>query len=74
MNAAKRIREPSRAELDRLVPASEACARLGICARTLRRMIDRGQVRAVKIGHGRGVWRVSETELARVIAEGTARA
>ncbi len=66
-----RIREPSRRELDRLVKLSVAAQHLAICDRTLRRMIDRRQIRAVKIGHGRGVWRIAETELARIMAEGT---
>ncbi len=71
MTRATRIREPAPVELGRLVSLSAAAERLSVCDRTLRRMIDRRQIRAVKIGHGRGVWRIAEAELARVIAEGT---
>jgi excisionase family DNA binding protein len=56
---------------ERLVPLSEAAQRLAVCTRTLRRLIDLGQLRVVRIGRGRGVLRVAESELARVIAEGT---
>ncbi len=71
MTAANRIRVPSRADLVQLVTLAEAAQHLAVCTRTLLRLIDRGHLRAVKIGHGRGVWRVPVTELARVIAEGT---
>jgi len=54
-----------------LVPLTTAAQRLAVSPKTLRRMIDRREVRAVRIGHGRGVLRISEAELQRVIDEGT---
>jgi excisionase family DNA binding protein len=52
-------------ELDRLVPASEACLALGISRRTLARLIARGRIRAVKSAphmRGRVLVTVSEIE------------
>jgi excisionase family DNA binding protein len=46
----------------------EAAKRLACCKRTLRREIDRGRIRAVRLG--RGV-RISEAEIRRLVAEGT---
>lgn len=66
-----RIREPKKAELDRLVSLAIAAQHLGCHDQTLRRMIDRRQLHAVKIGHGRGTWRIAISELQRIIAEGT---
>jgi excisionase family DNA binding protein len=56
-----------------LVTLAAAAERLSVCTRTLRRAIDRGQIRAVRVGHGRGHWRIDVAELARIIAEGMPR-
>jgi excisionase family DNA binding protein len=69
--SAMRIREPTKTELGRLMSLSNAALHLAVSERTIRRMIDRRQVAAVKIGHGRGVWRISEDEIRRIMAEGT---
>lgn len=69
-------RQAARLTLDdvgQLVSLEVAAQRLSISIKTLRREIDCGRIRAVKIGRGRGVWRVSLGELARVIDEGTCR-
>jgi excisionase family DNA binding protein len=44
-----------------------AAERLSCCKRTLIRSIDRGALRAVKLGRH---WNVSEAEVRRVVAEG----
>lgn len=67
---AKRAAAPEPA-LDRLVSLADAAERLAVSKRTLWRMIARGTLHAIKIGHGRGVVRVRASELARLMAEGT---
>lgn len=67
----KAAEAPEPPELGQLMPLAAAAQRLSVTDKTLRRMIDRRQIRAVRIGFGRGVWRISEAELRRVIAEGT---
>ena len=62
------VRTPPAPEL---VSLSEAARRLSVGKRTLWRWIARGDLRIVRLGHGRGVIRVPVTELARLIAEGT---
>lgn len=57
----------------RLVDLATAAQRLSVCTRTLRRSIDLGQIHAVKVGAGRGVWRISEDEIERIIESGTVR-
>lgn len=56
-----------------LLTLTQVAARLGLAKRTVQRLIYRRDLRAIRIGHGRGVWRVSEAEIARLIAEGTPR-
>lgn len=57
-------------ERDQLVDLATAAQRLSVCTETLRRAINLGTIHAVKVGNGRGAWRISETEIARVIARG----
>jgi len=45
-------------------------AALGVTHRTLQTWVTEGHVKAVKIG---GRWRVPETELRRILTEGTGR-
>lgn len=59
------------AELGQLVSLAEAAQRLSVGDKTLRRMIDLRMIRAVRIGYGRGVLRISVAELQRVIDAGT---
>ena len=55
-----------------LLSMAEAARRLNVCTRTVRRSIARGRIHATKlrIGEGEGLWRIPETEVDRVIAEG----
>lgn len=62
---------PAPVDVGHLMPLTEAAQRLAVSCKTLRRMIDRRMVRAVRIGYGRGVLRVSAAELQRVIDAGT---
>ena len=56
-------------ELDRLVPASEACLALGISRRTLSRLVSRGLIRAVKSApHMRGRVLVPVSEIERYVS------
>lgn len=71
MSAAKKLQEPASTPEQQLVGLATAAQRLSVCSRTLRRMIDRQEIRAIKIGYGRGVWRISVAEIDRIIAEGT---
>jgi len=50
--------------MPRLLKSAEACRALGVSYPTLKKMIDNGQLRAVKIGRG---FRVSEAELSTFI-------
>lgn len=56
-----------------LLTLTQVAARLGLAKRTVQRLIARRDLRGIRIGHGRGVWRVSEAEIQRIIAEGTPR-
>lgn len=46
----------------------ELAARWKVCKMTIQRMITRGELAGVRVGLGRGVWRVSWAEVARVEA------
>lgn len=72
MMAATRIAAPTKA-LGRLLSLREAAERLNLSVHTLHRMIARGQLHAIRLGHGRGVLRVTEAELERIIAAGSGR-
>lgn len=49
---------------DRAISLAEAAGRLGVSVRTIRRMIDEGQIRAFKV---LGQWRIRESEIERVM-------
>jgi excisionase family DNA binding protein len=55
-----------------LLTMAAAARRLQCSVRTVRRTIDVGRLRAVHlmIGSGRGVWRVYECDVERLLAEG----
>jgi excisionase family DNA binding protein len=65
------VTAPAPVTVGRLFTIMEAAERLSVSHKTLRKMIDRRTIRAVRIGHGRGVLRISDVELQRVIDEGT---
>lgn len=46
----------------------DAAKRLSCCTRTIKREIDRGRIRAVRLGRA---IRISEAELRRLVDEGT---
>lgn len=54
---------------DRLHDIRETAARIGVSPWTVRRLIKRGEVRAVRVGRRRVL--VSEKEIRRVIDNGT---
>jgi excisionase family DNA binding protein len=49
---------------DRAMSLSEVAGRLGVSVRTVRRMIEEGEIRAFKV---LGQWRILESELDRII-------
>lgn len=49
---------------DRAISLGEAAGRLGVSVRTIRRMIDEGQIRAFKV---LGQWRIRESEIERIM-------
>lgn len=57
----------------RLVDLTTAAERLSVSVRTLRRAIDLRRIHAVRVGTGRGVWRISEAEIRRLVIDGTTR-
>jgi excisionase family DNA binding protein len=64
----KLVRPPQPpSEIPRLLTLAQVAEHLDVCIRTLRRAIDRGDIRVVKLGR---VIRVSEDELRRIVAEG----
>lgn len=58
-------------DVGRLMTLTEVADRLAVSVRTLDRMIARGELRIVRLGRGRGVRRVAESEVVRLIAAGT---
>lgn len=54
-----------------LLSLAETARRLGVCSRTVKRSIQLGRIHAVRlrIGEGRGVLRVPESEVERIIDE-----
>lgn len=67
-----RITAPTKA-LGRLLTLREAAELLNLSVRSLHRMITRRELAVIRLGHGRGVLRVTQAELERVIAAGTHR-
>lgn len=49
---------------DRAISLAEAAGRLGVSVRTIRRMIDAGEIRGFKV---LGQWRIRESEIDRVM-------
>lgn len=60
-----------------LLTARQAAERLGLCAETIRRLIDRGDLRAINIGGDSGRtsvrWRIDPADLDAWIARRTQR-
>lgn len=56
-----------------LLTLSQVAARLGLAKRTVQRMVARRELRGIRLGHGRGVWRFAEAEIQRIIAAGYQR-
>lgn len=57
--------------MPRLLKSAEACQALGVSYPTLKKMVDSGQLRAVRIGRG---LRIPEAELHRLANGATAPA
>jgi predicted site-specific integrase-resolvase len=56
---------------ERLVSLAVAAERLSVSVRTLHRLRKRRKLQTVRLGYGHGVLRIKESELARVMNEGT---
>jgi excisionase family DNA binding protein len=54
-----------------LLSLPEVAARLGVSTNTIRRMRSRGEIRVIRIGNAKGLLRVAESELQRLMTEGT---
>lgn len=67
-----RITAPTKA-LGRLLSLREAAQLLNVSVRSLHRMIVRRELSVIRLGRGRGVLRVTQAELERVIAAGLQR-
>lgn len=52
---------------DRAISIKEAARRLSVSERTIRRMIDTGEIRAFRVI---GQWRIRESEIERVMSGG----
>jgi len=52
---------------DRAINLNEAAVRLGVSVRTIRRMIDNGEIHAFKV---LGQWRIRESEIERIMRGG----
>ena len=48
---------------EHLLTIAEVAARLRLTEKTVRRLVDNGELSALRVGHGRGVLRVDPTEL-----------
>ena len=59
-------------DTQRLLSVASTAARLELSELTVRRMIDAGSIRAVKLG--RRTLRIQESEVERLIARGTRKA
>jgi excisionase family DNA binding protein len=59
-------------DTQRLLSVASTAARLDLSELTVRRMIDAGSIRAVKLG--RRTLRIQESEVERLIAHGTRKA
>lgn len=70
-DAAGARQHPKQQTAPPLLSVSEVAKRLRVSTRTVERMIALGELNTIRIGHRRGVRRVSEAELARVIAAGS---
>ena len=51
--------------MPRLLKSAEACQALGVSYPTLKKMVDSGQLRVVKIGRG---FRIPEAELQKLVS------
>lgn len=54
-----------------LLTLQDAAARLAVCTKTLRKMIANQQLKAFKLGFGRGLWRIPASEVNRLISAGS---
>jgi excisionase family DNA binding protein len=59
---------------ERLLTVKETAARLRLNPETIRRWLRQGRIRGTLMGSDRGGYRISESEIAKIAAEGPRRA